>query len=148
MKLSNKSRYGLKGLTDLAVHGREGQVSLKSIAERNNISLQYLEQAFSLLRKAGIVKSVKGPQGGYYLDREADEITLAEILECLEGSYRIYDEDLTDREGDTAISLAIQKVLIDPLNERIERFLRESTLADLEEYYLDYENPECYMYYI
>ena len=94
MKLSNKSRYGLKGLTDLAVHGREGQVSLKSIAERNNISLQYLEQAFSLLRKAGIVKSVKGPQGGYYLDREADEITLAEILECLEGSYRIYDEDL------------------------------------------------------
>ena len=64
MKFSKKSRYGLISLIDLSVHAKNGHVALNSIAERNDISPQYLEQVFAALRRAGIVKSIKGPQGG------------------------------------------------------------------------------------
>ena len=69
MKLSKKSRYGLRALIDLAVNSRTELVSLGSIAQRNDISAQYLEHVFSALRKGHIVKSMKGSQGGYFLER-------------------------------------------------------------------------------
>ena len=74
MKLSMKSRYGLRALIDLAINSKTEQVALNSIAERNKISPQYLEQVFASLRKAGIVKSIKGSQGGYFLNKPADFI--------------------------------------------------------------------------
>ena len=74
MKLSKKSRYGLRALIDLAVNSRTELVSLGSIAQRNDISAQYLEHVFSALRKAHIVKSMKGSQGGYFLERDPKEI--------------------------------------------------------------------------
>ena len=70
MKLSMKSRYGLRALIDLSVNSKNEQVALGGIAERNNISPQYLEQVFASLRKAGIVKSIKGSQGGYFLNKK------------------------------------------------------------------------------
>ena len=76
MKLSKKSRYGLRALIDLAVNSRTELVSLGSIAQRNDISAQYLEHVFSALRKAHIVKSMKGSQGGYFLERDPKEITV------------------------------------------------------------------------
>ena len=87
MKLSKKSRYGLRALIDLAVNSRTELVSLGSIAQRNDISAQYLEHVFSALRKGHIVKSMKGSQGGYFLEREPEEITVAQIVEALEGTY-------------------------------------------------------------
>ena len=75
-----KSRYGLRALIDLAINSKTEQVALNSIAERNKISPQYLEQVFAALRKAGIIKSVKGPQGGYLLAKPATKISVAEIL--------------------------------------------------------------------
>ena len=75
MKLSMKSRYGLRALIDLSVNSKNEQVALGGIAERNNISPQYLEQVFASLRKAGIVKSIKGSQGGYFLNKPAEQIT-------------------------------------------------------------------------
>ena len=87
MKLSMKSRYGLRALIDLAIHSRDEQVALGNVAERNGISPQYLEQVFASLRKAGIVKSVKGPQGGYFLSRDPKEISVADIVTVLEGSF-------------------------------------------------------------
>ena len=63
MNFSKKSRYGLRALIDLSVYSKESHVALAAIAERNSISPQYLEQVFAALRKAGIIKSVKGPQG-------------------------------------------------------------------------------------
>ena len=74
MKLSMKSRYGLRALIDLSVNSKNEQVALGGIAERNNISPQYLEQVFAALRKAGIIKSVKGPQGGYLLAKPATKL--------------------------------------------------------------------------
>ena len=73
MKFSKKSRYGLTSLIDLSVHSKNGHVALNSIAERNDISPQYLEQVFAALRRAGIVKSIKGPQGGYLLKSSGRE---------------------------------------------------------------------------
>ena len=148
MKLSNKSRYGLRALIDLAASSKNSQVSLKSIAERNQISLQYLEQSFAALRKAGIVKSIKGPQGGYYLGRDADTITISEILEVLEGNYRIEREVVTEEEGQAGISHTIQTLLIDPLNQKLDEFLGDLTLADLESHYVRNRDSDNYMYYI
>ena len=67
MKISTKGRYGLRAMVDLAVSSVNEQVPLSTIAENQNISVSYLEQVFSTLRKAGLVKSIKGAQGGYIL---------------------------------------------------------------------------------
>src|SRR5690242_1173163 len=91
MKLSTKGRYGVKAMLDLALHNSEGQVSLKSIAERQGLSENYLEQLFSALRKAGLVKSMRGAQGGYVLAMAAEEISVGAILRALEGSLAPVD---------------------------------------------------------
>ena len=80
MKLSTKGRYAMIALTDLAAQGPERLVSLAEIAERQDISLAYLEQLFVKLRRAGLVESVRGPGGGYRLARPASEIRVSEIL--------------------------------------------------------------------
>ncbi|MBQ7371654.1 MAG: Rrf2 family transcriptional regulator [Blautia sp.] len=148
MKLSKKSRYGLRALIDLAVNSIRGHVSLNSIAERNEISPQYLEQVFAALRRAGIVKSVKGPQGGYLLNGEADEITLAQILEALEGTYYLEPEEKLDNPDSQKIAETVQELLIDRVNEETERLLKEITLADLEKGYLEKKGYDQNMYYI
>ena len=148
MKLSKKSRYGLRALTDLAVNSKTDHVSLNSIAERNDISLQYLEQIFASLRRAGIVKSVKGPQGGYLLNRPAVRIAVSEILEALEGSYKLEDEDITVDDGYIGSVLAIQELVIDQVNDKLDDVLTHLTLADLEKRCLSYTQTEQDMYYI
>ena len=94
--LSRKSRYGLRALIDLGMNSENGRISLSSIAERNRISSQYLEQIFASLRRAGIIQSVKGSQGGYYLAKDPSEITVAEILHALDGAYHIEPEKSLD----------------------------------------------------
>lgn len=85
MRFSTKGRYGLKAMLDLAVHNNEGQVVLKSIAERQGLSENYLEQLFAILKKAKLVKSVRGSQGGYSLAESPERITVGDILRPLEG---------------------------------------------------------------
>lgn len=86
MKISTKGRYGLRIMTDIAVNGKEGCVSLKDIAEREHLSEKYLEQIINQLSKAGLVKSLRGAKGGYHLTREAEKITVEDILKATEGS--------------------------------------------------------------
>ena len=93
MKFGKKTRYGLTALVDLAAQPSTTPVALKTIAERNDISLQFLEHIFASFRRTGIVKSVKGSQGGYNLAKDADKITVASVVEALEGSYHLEDED-------------------------------------------------------
>jgi len=76
MKLSTKGRYGLKAMFVLALEQDKGPIPLKLIANRQNISMQYLEQIFSALKKANLVKSVRGAQGGYLLAKNAKDITV------------------------------------------------------------------------
>ena len=80
MKLSTKGRYAVMAMADLASHGSGKPVSLAGIAERQGISLSYLEQLFGKLRKGGLVKSVRGPGGGYLLSHAADQTRISDII--------------------------------------------------------------------
>ena len=137
MKLSMKSRYGLRALIDLTINSKTEQVALNSIAERNKISPQYLEQVFASLRKAGIVKSIKGSQGG-----------VSSIIEALEGDYRIEDEELPKEGKYTGSVKAIQKLVIDRVNDSVTEILQSVTLHDLEKEYQEYIDYGQDMYYI
>ena len=86
MKISTKGRYGLRVMTDIAVNGNGGCVSLKDIAEREHLSEKYLEQIVNQLSKAGLVSSFRGAKGGYQLTRPAEKITVEDILKATEGS--------------------------------------------------------------
>ena len=147
MKLSKKSRYGLRALIDLAVNSRTELVSLGSIAQRNDISAQYLEHVFTALRKAQIVKSIKGSQGGYILERDPKEITVAQIVEALEGTYDLEDE--VDRNNvERGDQEAIQHLIIDRINDCVQEILEDVTLKDLVDAYEGYQDSVEGMYYI
>jgi Rrf2 family iron-sulfur cluster assembly transcriptional regulator len=88
MRLSTKGRYAVMAMADLARNGADRAVSLAEIATRQEISLSYLEQLFARLRKSGLVKSVRGPGGGYRLAREAHETAVAEIVLAVDEPIR------------------------------------------------------------
>ncbi len=103
MRISTKGRYGLRAVIDIAENCGEGQVSLKDVAQRQGLSENYLEQIIFPLKKAGIVKSVRGSQGGYLLARRAAEISAGEVLRALEGELAPVD-CLAGEEGACARS--------------------------------------------
>ena len=84
MRLSTKSRFAVTAMIDVALREDRGPVSLAAISERHQISLSYLEQLFSKLRQAGLVESTRGPGGGYSLGRDADSISMADILSAVD----------------------------------------------------------------
>jgi Rrf2 family protein len=86
MKLSTRSRYGLRAMVELAAQGEGRCVTLKTIAQTHGMSEYYLEQLFAPLKKAGLVASVRGAQGGYRLGRPAETVTAGDVLRALEGS--------------------------------------------------------------
>lgn len=88
MRLSTKTRYGVRAIFDIAYHGRDQPgvaAQAKDIARREDIPLRYLEQIFQDLKRAGLVESKRGPRGGYYLKRTAAEITLGDVVRALQG---------------------------------------------------------------
>ncbi len=87
MKLTTKSRYAVTAMLDIASHNTGSPISLTEISHRQNISLSYLEQLFSRLKKSGLVDSIKGPGGGYMLSKDANEIVISEVIQAV-------DEDL------------------------------------------------------
>ena len=80
MKLSTKGRYGLRAMVDIAVYSQDSPVPISAIAERQNISVRYLEQLLPKLKKAGIIKSIRGAQGGYMLDKDPKDISAGDIF--------------------------------------------------------------------
>ena len=86
MKISTKGRYGLRAMIDMTLNIHQQPVSIKAISERQGISESYLEQVFSTLKKAGLVKAVRGSYGGYELAKQPEQITAGQILRVLEGS--------------------------------------------------------------
>ena len=91
MKLSTRGRYGIHAMYDLAVHYGDAPQSIKCIAERQNVPEAYLEQLIALLRRAKLVISNRGAQGGYRLSREPREITVGDVLRALEGGLNLVD---------------------------------------------------------
>lgn len=86
MKISTKGRYALRLIIDLAENKEKGYITLKDIAERQNISKKYLEQIVPMLNRAGVLKTNRGYQGGYQLAKSADQYTVGEILRITEGN--------------------------------------------------------------
>lgn len=85
MRLSTRGHYGLKAMFDLAQNYGSGPISLKTVAERQNLSDHYLEQLIAMLKKSDLVKSMRGAQGGYVLAREPSEIKVGDVIRALEG---------------------------------------------------------------
>lgn len=130
MKISTKGRYGLKAMVDLAYNNSNGKkVTLKSICERQNISERYLEQIIATLRKANIVKSIKGAQGGYFLADSANQITIGRILRSVEGNLNV-TSDKDDNPKDK-VDECIQSKVWDVLNQTIDNVVDSITLEDL-----------------
>jgi Rrf2 family iron-sulfur cluster assembly transcriptional regulator len=84
MRLTTKGRFAVTAMLDLALRGNKGPVTLAGISERRDISLSYLEQLFSRLRRHELVESVRGPGGGYYLARKLDEVSVADIIRAVD----------------------------------------------------------------
>lgn len=144
MKVSTKGRYGLRAMIDLTLYSKNDLVSLASIAERQDISKSYLEQVFSGLRKAGLVKSIKGAQGGYTLSSAAEDITVGMILRALEGDLSVIPME------DGAVSNRIESYIRDNIwnviDEKVFTFVDKVTLKDITDDYL--KEDSCPMYYI
>ncbi|MDR1542192.1 MAG: Rrf2 family transcriptional regulator [Clostridiales bacterium] len=138
MKISTRGRYGLRALIDLAAREGDACVSLGSIAERQGISEHYLEQLMAPLKKAGYLKSVRGAQGGYMLNKPAEEISVGDILRILEGPlYPV--ECLSDSEkascGSGSCSTCVTKPLWEKLYSSVNDVLESYSLSDLAKAY-------------
>ncbi len=148
MIFSKRSRYGIRALIDLARNAENGSMQLNEIADRNSISVKYLEQIFASLRKAGIIKSIKGPQGGYLLARPPKDIMAADIIVALDGSYFLDSEEVQgDGKGETNVSV-VQREIIEPVNELAGHFFNSLTLEKLAECAKEQEEALQNMYYI
>jgi Rrf2 family protein len=132
MQISTKGKYSVRAVLDIAQHSNGSPVSLGAISKREGISLLFLEQLFQQLRKGDIVKSVRGPHGGYVLSREPSRITIGEIVRLIEPplySHSCFKNESAEncRIGETCLGGAIWKQLA----EHVDNFLDSITVADL-----------------
>ena len=149
VKLSTKGRYGVTAMFDLAVRHGQGPISIKEISDRQLISEPYLEQLFASLRKAGLVNSVRGAQGGYYLAHEPRDITVGDIIRVLEGPIAptecVLEKDPFNCEkSDMCVTRGIWEDIRNSINNVIDNI----TLADLVKDYKKKLDNDAYMYYI
>ncbi len=131
MRLTTKGRYAVTAVLDLAFHEKNGPVSLADISERQGISLSYLEQLFSRLRRNDVVASTRGPGGGYSLARADNEISMAQIIRAVDESY-----DATSCGGEGNCSgddyQCLTHDLWKELSEEIHQFLNGISLAEMK----------------
>lgn len=147
MKLSTRGRYTTRALLDLALHQEEGPVLLKDIAQRQQISLQYLEHLITPLIGAGIVVSTRGPRGGVSLAKPPEEIRLSEVIKLLEGS--LAPVECVNNPGIcTRSELCVTRDIWSELKKAMNGVLESTTLQDLVERQKRKERPEEVMYYI
>ncbi|KAE9535136.1 Rrf2 family transcriptional regulator [Ursidibacter arcticus] len=144
MKLTSRGRYAVTAILDIALHGKSLPVSLADIAERQAISLSYLEQLFAQLRREGIVHSVRGPGGGYQLGKTPDEINVGMIIAAVNESV-----DVSKCKGSgncSNNSQCLTHSLWERLEVQIEQFLHTITLAELVEEHRDHdcEKAHCH----
>jgi Rrf2 family protein len=132
LKLSTKGQYGVRAMFEIARGYPEHPVTIKEISERQDVSVAYLEQILNKLRRAGIIKSVRGPGGGYLLAAEPRVITIASILKELEGPVAI-TSCLDPEEGCSRVEGCVTHLLWKSLGAKIEAFLETITLKDLVE---------------
>lgn len=134
MKLSTKGRYGLRALIDLAVHSEEEAVSISSVSTRQGISESYLEQLVGKMRRAGLVVSIRGAQGGYQLAKPPSEISVGDILRSLEGNLDAVEcPGLNEETGCEEADFCVTKYVWQRINDSITEAVDGITLEQLVE---------------
>lgn len=141
MKLSTRGRYATRALLDVALNQDEGPVRLRDVAERQRISLQYLEHLITPLIASGILRSVRGPHGGVLLVKSPDEITLSEVIQLVEGSIApvecVSNPSLCDRS-----SSCVTRTVWEEMKTAIEKILNSTTIRDLMERQQQADEPD------
>ncbi|HOS68590.1 MAG TPA: Rrf2 family transcriptional regulator [Bacillota bacterium] len=136
MILSTKGRYGLKIMYELALNYGEGPMSLKEVAQRQQLSETYLEQLIAHLKKAGLVKSIRGAQGGYELIRKPEEISVGEIIRTLEGPLAPSECVMVDEPECTKAENCVTRLIWEKIMEGINNVVDSITLNDMvNDYY-------------
>ena len=130
LKLSTKGQYGVRAMFEIARGYPESTVTIREISERQDVSVAYLEQILNKLRRAGLVRSVRGPGGGYLLTRKPADVSIAAILKELEGPVAI-TSCLDPEEGCSRVEGCVTHLLWRSLGAKIEAFLETITLKDL-----------------
>lgn len=151
MKLSTKGRYGLRAVLDLAIHGNDEAVALSTVSERQDISMNYLEQLIAKLKKAGIVNSVRGAQGGYFLAKPPEEISIGDILRALEGDLNpvacpevMKTNDSSCSGADMCVTKYVWMRISDSINHTVDNMMLSELLDEnsriKQEFSEDYKN--------
>ncbi|MDY6836249.1 MAG: Rrf2 family transcriptional regulator [Chloroflexota bacterium] len=130
MKVSTKARYAIRAMLELAIYEREGPMLIRDISQRTGVSEQYLEQLFTRLRTAGLVRSIRGARGGFCLVKSPDQVKISDIVQAMEGSIApvecVDDTDVCSRVS----SCATREVWV-AMKEAIDKTLNSLTLQDL-----------------
>lgn len=136
MILSTKGRYGLKIMYELALNYGEGPMPLKEVAQRQQLSETYLEQLIAHLKKAGLVRSIRGAQGGYELTRKPEEITVGEIIRTLEGPLAPSECVMDDEPECIKAENCVTRLIWEKIMEGINNVVDSITLNDMvNDYY-------------
>ena len=133
MKLSTKGRYGLRALIDLAQYGEKEAVSIQSISARQQISDSYLEQLVRKLKKAGLVTSLRGSQGGYRLAKPAEEISVGDVLRALEGSIEAVSCQEGENPSCVGKDLCVARYVWQKVNKSIQETVDSIMISQLVE---------------
>ena len=148
MRISSKGRYGLAAMISMAQNYASNEcITIVSISEKLGISKIYLEQVFSLLKRAELVLAAKGAQGGYKLTRDPKEISAYEILRALEQSLFEKTEESVSKQAND-IEQAMQKCVFSVVDSRVEEALEQVTLEDLTTEVENHKQSDELMFYI
>lgn len=135
MKISTKGRYAIRLMLDIAVHGNDKNVSIRDVAERQNISVKYLEQIVSMLVRVGYLRSIRGAQGGYRLAKKPSEYTLGNILRITEGSLSpvscLEDEINQCPRAEQCPTIKFWQGLYDVVNQYVDSVTLEDLVNEL-----------------
>lgn len=152
MKLSTKSRYGLRALFDIAFHSGMLPGQIKDISRRQNISPRYLEQIFQELKKAGLLKSKRGPQGGYRLTRKPEEIAVLDVIRATEGKLALVECEAPGKEACNFDTQCVTQHVWQGAAKALADYLSGISLADLcsmaREMGVEQELDHRFMYFI
>jgi Rrf2 family protein len=130
MKLSTRTRYGLRAIIELAENGRAAPLQTKAIAASQDISVKYLEQLMTILRSAGFVRSIRGSKGGYLLAKSPNQIRLSDVFDCLEGHVTTV-ECVEDRTFCERAEDCVARQVWAEVQQAIKNVLQSITLQDL-----------------
>ncbi|MFQ5834509.1 MAG: RrF2 family transcriptional regulator [bacterium] len=147
MRLSTRGRYGARAMLDLALNFGKEPVLLRDIARRQEVSEKYLEHSISALRKAGLVRSIRGARGGYVLAKPPSRIRLSEIMEVLEGSMAPV-ECVDDPQVCHRANLCVTRDIWAKMKEAIDNILESTTLQDMVEQQKEKESSKVIIYNI